>query len=49
MNKARDKENKDLQEIINGLARVASGDFSTKIKLSGDNADLLPLPRASTL
>lgn len=46
MNKARDKENKDLQEIIDGLARAASGDFFTKIKLSGDNADFAAIAKS---
>ncbi len=35
------KENNDLQAILDGLARAAKGDFSTKIKLSGKNPDFI--------
>jgi methyl-accepting chemotaxis protein len=46
MGKMKDRETKDLQEIIDGLARVANGDFSTKIKLSGSNADLAAIAKS---
>lgn len=45
MEKMKDRENKELQEIINGLARAANGDFSTKIKLSGSNTDLVAIAK----
>jgi len=37
------KENRDLQAILDGLARVAKGDFSTKIKLSSKNPDFVAI------
>ena len=34
MDKKKEKQNSDLQAILDGLARAARGDFSTKIKIS---------------
>lgn len=36
----KERESKDLEKVLNGLANAAKGDFSTKIKLSGKDEDL---------
>ena len=36
----KEQQNKDLEAIIKGLESASQGDFSTRIKLSGDNKEL---------
>ena len=38
-------KNKDLQEILDGFERASSGDFSTRIKLSGKDPDLVTITK----